>query len=526
MLVLIAVSLLVGTASAVSVGTVFYDGRSYSFQYGTYNTSGAAFGSFDNALNVSGWGVLKVQSNNTYPDIVQMFAAGFLEGALTAGRISENYDNMYSLFFSSSKPPQNLLDFLTTQDAWVRKNIATNNSALWQQVGFVMAQFDGLVQGYNDNVPTNKQLPLFAFQLLQDVGDFLDLIDALDPSARINWDALPPNEVFRTFAMKGHCSALVKLAPDLSDLWAGQSAWFTYGAMNRIYKHYYLDLNAPFVATKKMSFSSYPGFLVSLDDFYIMDSGLTMIQTTNSILNDKLYKLVVPQNLFAWQRVRAANSMASTGQEWSKILAMYNSGTYNNQYMVVDYKRFVKGLGVQDGTLWVVEQIPGLVEAADVTNQLERAYWPSYNIPYFERIYNMSGYPAFVEKHGPEYSYQACPRAQIFRRDAGTAVDLPSFKAIMRYNDYKNDPISNGDPGKAICSRFDLANPPYAGGCYDSKVTSFEYQSSMISEAINGPTTVYNLPPFVWTPVFNGTVHDGEPVEFNFSFVTMDPAWS
>lgn len=25
----------------------------------------------------------------------------------------------------------------------------------------------------------------------------------------------------------------------------------------------------------------------------------------------------------------------------------------------------------------------------DVTDQLERGYWPSYNIPYFEKIYNL-----------------------------------------------------------------------------------------------------------------------------------------
>jgi hypothetical protein len=79
---------------------------------------------------------------------------------------------------------------------------------------------------------------------------------------------------------------------------------------------------------KKMSFSSYPGFLVSLDDFYIMDSGLTMVQTTNSIINQSLYSMVTPQSLFAWQRVRLANSMASDGKEWGKLFAEYNSGSW------------------------------------------------------------------------------------------------------------------------------------------------------------------------------------------------------
>ena len=111
-----------------------------------------------------------------------------------------------------------------------------------------------------------------------------------------------------------------------------------------------------------MSFSSYPGFLVSLDDFYIMDTGLTMLQTTNSIINQSLYELVTPESLFAWQRVRVSNSMARDGKQWGELFSKYNSGTYNNQYMVIDYNKFVAGVELQKGALWVVEQIPGLVE--------------------------------------------------------------------------------------------------------------------------------------------------------------------
>jgi len=28
----------------------------------------------------------------------------------------------------------------------------------------------------------------------------------------------------------------------------------------------------------------------------------------------------------------------------------------------------------------------------DVTSELERGYWPSYNVPYFEEIYDLCGY--------------------------------------------------------------------------------------------------------------------------------------
>ena len=40
---------------------------------------------------------------------------------------------------------------------------------------------------------------------------------------------------------------------------------------------------------------------------------------------------------------------------------------HNNQYMVVDLKLFRPGQELQAGTLWVVEQLPGLSIAGDQT---------------------------------------------------------------------------------------------------------------------------------------------------------------
>ena len=40
-----------------------------------------------------------------------------------------------------------------------------------------------------------------------------------------------------------------------------------------------------------------------------------------------------------------------------------------------------------------------------------------------QQIYNLSGYPEFVKKHGLLYSYQLAPRAEIFRRDQGKVVN-------------------------------------------------------------------------------------------------------
>lgn len=52
-----------------------------------------------------------------------------------------------------------------------------------------------------------------------------------------------------------------------------------------------------------------------------------------------------------------------------------------------------------------------------------QGFWPSYNIPYFPFIYDISGYPAQYKLYGNEYSYTMCARAQIFRRDAGKGMN-------------------------------------------------------------------------------------------------------
>jgi len=61
-------------------------------------------------------------------------------------------------------------------------------------------------------------------------------------------------------------------------------------------------------------------------------------------------------------------------------------------------------------------------------------YWPSYNVPFYPVIYNMSGYLDMANIFGSHVSYELAPRAKIFRRDQGTVVDMKTMQAIMRYN--------------------------------------------------------------------------------------------
>ncbi|XP_078610186.1 phospholipase B-like 1 [Branchiostoma floridae x Branchiostoma japonicum] len=491
--------------------------------------NGDAVATYDDRLTENGWGVLNVVSGfgpKKLSDNDIMYLAGYLEGVLTQERIYQHYLNLYGIFFmgKSEDLVGKVKKFYTAQDTWVRAQVKQSTDPVMEHLSYILSQYDGLVKGYNDNVDPPVKLDIFAFQLLNGNGDTFDIIPAVNPSSRPDFSNMSRVEIDDWVLSHSHCSALIKVLGAYENVYMSHSSWFNYAATMRIYKHYNFNIANPATATRKMSFSSYPGYLESLDDFYLMDSGLVMLQTTNNVFNGTLYDLVKPESILAWQRVRTANMLARNGDQWGAIMNVHNSGTYNNQYMIIDLNLIELGKTIHDGALYVVEQIPGLVMSADQTDILRAGYWPSYNIPFYEKVYNLSGYPEFAKSQGLDYTYQLAPRAKIFRRDAGKVKDMESMKAIMRYNDYLHDPYSKGNPCSAICCRKDLAKVgAKPDGCYDTKVSDYHMARNLTSFAINGPTLGTGLEPFSWSDKFKIS-HIGLPNVYNFSFVTMTPA--
>ncbi|XP_077979884.1 phospholipase B-like 1 [Glandiceps talaboti] len=530
---MIAYVLLVIAIAASGVSASFSEG-SISMIHGkaelkwSLDKSATAYGTYNDTLESTGWGVLNIKAgyeDQKVSDNEAMYAAGYLEGALTAKRIYQHYLNMYAVFFGGEKQSleTKVRNFFDEQEKWVKEEIRKNPECrFWRSISVILSQMDGLVDGYIDNPYQNKTLDRFAFQVLNGVGDMLDLRNALEPEKRPDWKKMTDIEFQNYFTKNGLCSALIKVLGAYENIYMSHSSWFEYSATSRIYKHYNFNLPSVDTASKLTSFSSYPGFLESLDDYYLMDNGLVMIQTSNNVFNSSLYETVVPQSVLAWLRVRAANMLAHNGKEWADVIATHNSGTYNNQYMILNLNLIQLNKTIQDNALWVVEQIPTLVEAGDQTPILRAGYWPSYNVPFFENVYNLSGYPEAVQKFGQDYSYQLAPRAKIFRRDQGKVKSFQDMKHIMRYNDYLHDEYSEMDSCKTICCRGDLMNKPQADGCYDTKLSDYHMARKLQSLAINGPSLGTGLPPFKWTAEFHD-VHVGLPQVYDFSFVPMEP---
>ncbi|VDK67353.1 unnamed protein product [Onchocerca ochengi] len=490
-----------------------------------------ALARFRNAVNETGWGILEVETFSGADEITQAFAAGLLEGILTRQLITYHFRNTIEEMCNGDEEfCKKLFSYLSKNLNWIKRTVSkkTEMDIYWKQVNLTFAQLTGMNYGYLKKTSTMYK-PVISFELtpiymIQLGGDFIDL-----------------GKIFgRNKTDSGHCSGLVKLAPNNADLFVSHVTMSGYETMNRILKFYKFAFDKQKVPGYAISFSSYAGTLASLDDFLLASSGLAIIETTISIYNKSLYKVVRSDGqLHCWIRSIIATKLANTAKQWMRIFARYNSGTYNNQWIVVDYKLFEPRNELPSkNLLWVLEQIPGLVIAHDMTWFLKNyTYWPSYNIPYFKTISEISG----SEQKGQIwdwYKWESCPRAKIFKRDHHKVVDLNSLQKLMRYNDYKHEEFSKCEcipPYSAeasISTRGDLnpANGTYElsvmghrnHGAIDYKGTNYLLIKNLRFKAWGGPT--YDpLPPFNWATTDIQAKHYGQPTIWQFK--EMETNW-
>jgi hypothetical protein len=102
------------------------------------------------------------------------------------------------------------------------------------QTALILAQLDGLVDGYLEIASAESALTRSDLLLLNGLGDLLDLLPALDPKSRPDWNAMSPALMLQTLSLSGHCSALIRVNGDLTDIVFSHSSWFIYASMNRV----------------------------------------------------------------------------------------------------------------------------------------------------------------------------------------------------------------------------------------------------------------------------------------------------
>lgn len=283
----------------------------------------------------------------------------------------------------------------------------------------------------------------------------------------------------------------------------------------------------------KWVFSSYPGVAGSTDDYYVMDNGIVVTETTISMLTDEPYDKLDDNGTMVpdFMRIMMANRLAKTGEEWANLMKQSATGTYSSQWMVVDYNKFTPGNPLKDGTLFVIEQIPGRSHVEDMTKRLRTdGFWASENRAFFKDVRDDIGANEAEDLHGSLFSAEKNPRATIFKGSAPHVKSLADMHGEMQRNRWPHE-IDGGEgntPDHAISARGDLdKTSPNANGGIDSKVTNYCMVKKLQIDAISGPTHD-GQKPFRWTDehgkeLYPGAPHDGEPNVWNFDWVRMDP---
>ncbi|KAJ8414055.1 hypothetical protein AAFF_G00066530 [Aldrovandia affinis] len=507
-----------------------------------FQTDFVAWANFTDDIKNTGWAYLEVRTSDRYNDSLQAYAAGAVEAAVTSQLIYKHWMNTMVDYCGPFKYDitycQRLRDYIIANLQWMEQQMAKGEDLeYWHQIRLAMLQLRGLEDSYNDQMafpPGQFSVNPFGFLLFQMGGDLEDLEAALNKTAQSR------------MLGSGSCSALVKLLPGNKELLVSHDTWNSYQSMLRIMKKYSFAYRTSPKGDSPIpggiqAFSSYPGSIFSGDDFYILSSGLVTMETTIGNSNPALWKFVTPKGtVMEWLRNIVANRLAESGEQWAAHFSKYNSGTYNNQWMIVDYKHFTPGkTDIEDQLFTVLEQIPGLIVAKDKTKELlQKGYWASYNIPYYEDVFNASGCPELVQKYGDWFSFDKNPRAQIFHRNQSLVTDIDSMVRLMRYNNFKEDPLSkcqgcdppnNGE--NSISARSDLnpANGTYPFGALrqrshggtDMKLTSYAMYREYQLLAVSGPTWD-QVPAFQWsTSPYSGLLHMGHPDRWAFPIVAV-----
>eukprot|EP00746_Dinoflagellata_sp_MGD_P088050 gnl/MRDRNA2_/MRDRNA2_34877_c0_seq1.p1 gnl/MRDRNA2_/MRDRNA2_34877_c0~~gnl/MRDRNA2_/MRDRNA2_34877_c0_seq1.p1 ORF type:complete len:658 (-),score=126.89 gnl/MRDRNA2_/MRDRNA2_34877_c0_seq1:11-1984(-) len=524
-------------------------------------TQAIAWGTWRDTLDEVGWSSLSMglSEDSQTDDGIKMYAAGVIEGFLSAGRMQQFYHNSRGLLEmnpdNAHRTPLLKQAFQTMVSNLVQ--LADDPSTLSDpdanQDRLVLLQTWGIRDGFllagshsTAFLQTDQaDLSIVDMFILNSDG----VIDELEDS----YGGPPQSILIQATALRkksrkhskhrhprpgsgGHCTGLVRLTPDHKELYFGHTTWEPFSEMTRVWKLY--DFPLKDVSARKISFSSYPGCVSSTDDYYLMDNGLAITETTLNLPKEQVYSKNTRTPDF--MRIMAANRLAKGAYDWGQKMSDSATGTYSSQWLIVDYNKFKSGEPLQDGGFVVLEQAPANSHLEDMTSWLnEKGYWASYDRAFFDDIRSRTGDASMVNSEPKPnsflYTKDETPRAQIIRRSVHDVTSLDSFRTIMSSNHGNSEAVDQAQlrvPRFAVSARDDLKDPDHINpdgspeGGVDAKVTSSCLFSSMVADAISSPSHA-EMPPFKWTDngqeLWPGYPHEGLPDQADFDWVRIDP---
>lgn len=91
------------------------------------------------------------------------------------------------------------------------------------------------------------------------------------------------------------------------------------------------------------------------------------METSLDVFDQKLLASIKPNTVLSWFRSRLASQLARDAIQWANVFGQFHSGTYTNQWMIIDMMKFIPNNKPQDNFLIILEEIPGTIHWADMT---------------------------------------------------------------------------------------------------------------------------------------------------------------
>lgn len=290
-----------------------------------------AWGTWRDSLDEVGWSSVSMSTSEDtqVDDGVKMYAVGVIEGFLSANRMQQFYHNSRALLDmnpdNAHRTPvmKNAMQEMINNLAQQADDPGTLSDPDLNQERLLLLQTWGLRDGFSlagqhstSFIQTDQaDLSIVDMFILNSDGVIDELEDAYGGSPQsilIQNTALRKRSSSRKHHRRprpgsgGHCTGLVRLTPDHKELYFGHTTWEPFSEMTRVWKLY--DFPLKDTTARKISFSSYPGCVSSTDDYYLMDNGLAITETTLNIPKEQRYSKNTNKPDF--MRIMAANRLA------------------------------------------------------------------------------------------------------------------------------------------------------------------------------------------------------------------------
>lgn len=476
----------------------------------------------------NGWSIIEIETSVKYPDTVQAYAAGLLEGSLTWQLIHHHWYNTINVI--CNKRPvecQQSRRHLRENAAIIRERaeLLEPTDSFWHMARLFYAQLDGLEAGWRFAVRRSRQ----SAELQSE--DFLWLAmasDLPDLDSTINGSNLSIGE-------KGMIYLKALSRKNMEPLLAiGHNTGAPYAKMLRLLKRYKFNYHvlpvaktaAPRIPSRSVVMSSYPGALSSFDEFYLVTAEnreLVLAGTPLSMTAHSSWDVVNPEDqVMSPIRIMAANRLATDARSWSRILAFHNSGTSMRQWIVLEPRI---------SNVWFVEQLASITHAADYSKEFfETGVLLCTGLPHFQEIKEAAGpfneEDLLTRHHLMRLQENVTTMEHVRKFMRGYSQEESTFESYDQNSTQNStqNPIQNSSHIQTY--RGDLEGEQSLPiGIIDTKILAVDTTGIETLEATCGPSKSGHQDSsiFEWSKTFPNVSHMGQPDSFNFGSVT--PLW-